>query len=63
MSQWQKLIATAPPVNPSDFSCSRSSSRDYSSFVSRDASWLVHSGYGTGARPILVGSAGAGLSR
>jgi hypothetical protein len=43
-------------------SCSRSSSKGCSS-VSRDASWLVHSGYGTGNRPVLSFNADAGLSR
>jgi hypothetical protein len=37
MRRRQKLMATAPPVNPSTFSCSRSSSRGCSSLVSHDA--------------------------
>jgi hypothetical protein len=44
-------MATAAPVSPSALSCSRSSSKGCSSSVFRDASWLVHSGYGTGVRP------------
>jgi hypothetical protein len=39
------------------------SSRGCRSSVSRDASWLVHSGYRTGACPILVLSADVEFSR
>jgi hypothetical protein len=64
MRRRQKVIATTTPVSPPlALSCFRSSSKSCSSSVSRDASWLVHYGYGTGARPVLFMSAGAGLSR
>jgi hypothetical protein len=63
MSWQQKLMATVTPVSPSALSYSRSSSKGLSSSVSRDASWLVHSGPETGTRPILSFSAGVGLSR
>jgi hypothetical protein len=56
-------MATVTPVSPSALSYSRSSSKGLSSSVSRDASWLVHSGPETGTRPILSFSAGVGLSR
>jgi hypothetical protein len=62
MSRRQKLIATAPSVNPSAFSCSRSSNKACSSSMPCDANWLVHFGYETGAHPVLVGSTGVGLS-
>jgi hypothetical protein len=63
MRRWQKLMATAAPVNPSALTCSRSTSRGCNSSVSRGASWLVHSGYRTRAHPVLSSSAGLGLSR
>jgi hypothetical protein len=44
-------------------SCSRSSSKGLSSWVSSVASWLVHSTPTTGIRPVLDLNAGAGLSR
>jgi hypothetical protein len=63
MRRQQKLMATAAPVSPSSLSCSRSSNKGLSSSVSRDASWLVHSGPGTRTRPVLSLSIGVGLSR
>jgi hypothetical protein len=63
MRRRQKLMLTAAPVSPSALSCSRSSSKGCSSSVSRDASWLVHSEYGTRVHPVLSLSVGAGLSR
>jgi hypothetical protein len=50
------------PISPSAFNCSWSSSKGCSSSMSRDVNRLVHSGYGTGARPVLVGSADVGFS-
>jgi hypothetical protein len=63
MRRRQKLMATTAPVSPSALSCSRSSNKGCSSSVPRNASWLVHSRYGTGADPVLSFSASAGLSR
>jgi hypothetical protein len=47
----QKLMATTTPVSTSTLSCSRPSSKGLSSSVSRDASWLVHSGTGPASAP------------
>jgi hypothetical protein len=63
MRQRQKLMATAAPASPSALSYSTSSSKGCSSSVSRDANWLVHSGYETDVRPVLSLSVGAGLTR
>jgi hypothetical protein len=48
---------------PSVLSCSRSSSKGLSSWVSSVASWLVHYGPTTGIHLVLDLNADAGLSR
>jgi hypothetical protein len=63
MRRRQKLMATAALVSSSALSCSRSSNKGLSSWVSSVASWLVHSGPTTGIYPVLDLSAGAGLLR